>query len=293
MPRIRRREFLQRVGSVAAAAWLAPKSLAERLASLPRTDRKFAATETVSIGRTGIQTSLLAMGTGTVGSGHHSNQTALGLDGLSRLLQNGYDNGLRFFDTADSYGSHPHVADALKHVDRSKVTILTKSWARTAPEMRADLDRFRRELNTDYLDIFLMHCVTEADWTTRYQPVMDVLSEAKQKKIIRAQGCSCHSIEALRAAAKSPWVEVDLARINPIGSHMDADPETVVSVLREMRATGKGIVGMKILGQGDMRHKQDEAIRYALGLGVLDAFTIGAESINEQTDLMKRISAVA
>jgi len=293
MPGIHRREFLQKASAVVASAWLTPKSVAERLALLPRLDRRFSSTETVTIGRTGIKTSLLAMGTGTVGSGHHSNQTALGLEGLSRLLQNGYDNGLRFFDTADSYGSHPHVRDALKHVDRSKVTIMTKSWARTAPEMRADLDRFRRELNTDYLDICLMHCVTEANWTTQYQPAMDVLSEAKQKGIIRAHGCSCHSIEALRAAAKSPWVEVDLVRINPIGSHMDADPETVLGVIREMRAAGKGIVGMKILGQGDLRHRQDEAIRYALGLRELDAFTIGAESIDEQTDLMKRISAAA
>lgn len=293
MAGIRRREFLQRAASVAAAAWLTPKSLTERLASLPSLDRKYSAAETVTIGRTGIQTSLLAMGTGTVGSGHHSHQTALGIGGLSRLLQNGYDKGLRFFDTADSYGSHPHVADALKHVDRGKVTIMTKSWARTALEMRADLERFRRELGTDYLDIFLMHCLTEADWTTRYQPVMDVLSEAKQKGTIRAHGCSCHSIEALRAAARSPWVDVDLVRINPIGSHMDADQETVASVIREMRVAGKGIVGMKILGQGDMRNKQDEAIRFALGLGMLDAFTIGAESINEQTDLIKRISAAA
>jgi len=293
MPGIHRREFLQKASGVVAAAWFAPKSLAERLALLPRLDRKFSATETVTIGRTGIQTSLLAMGTGTVGSGHHSNQTALGMEGLSRLLQNGYDNGLRFFDTADSYGSHPHVADALKHVDRSKVAIMTKSWARTAPEMRADLDRFRRELNTDYLDICLMHCVTEGDWTTQHRPAMDVLSEAKQKGIIRSHGCSCHSIEALRTAAKSAWVEVDLVRINPIGSHMDADPETVLGVIREMRAAGKGIVGMKILGQGDLRHRQDEAIRYALGLGELDAFTIGAESVNEQTDLMKRISGAA
>jgi aryl-alcohol dehydrogenase-like predicted oxidoreductase len=291
MPGIRRREFLRRATAIVATAWLTPKSLSERLSSLPILDRKFSAADTVTLGRTGIQTSRLAMGTGTVGSGHHSNQTALGLKGLSRLLQNGYDNGLRFFDTADSYGSHPHVSDALQHVDRSKVTILTKSWARTAPEMRADLDRFRRELNTDHLDIVLMHCVTEADWTTRYRPVMDVLSEAKGKGILRAHGCSCHSIEALRAAAKSPWVEVDLVRINPIGSHMDADPENVVSVIREMRATGKGIIGMKILGQGDLRHRQDEAIRYALGLGVLDAFTMGAESIDEQMDLMKRIAA--
>jgi diketogulonate reductase-like aldo/keto reductase len=233
------------------------------------------------------------MGTGTVGAGHHSHQTALGMDGLPRLLLNGYDNGLRFFDAADSYGSHPHVAEALKHVDRTKVTVLTKSWARSAPEMRADLDRFRKELGTDQLDIVLMHCLTEGDWTTRYEPVMDVLSEAKQKGVIRAHGCSCHSIEALRAAAKSPWVEVDLARVNPVGAHMDAEPDTVIGVLREMKASGKAVLGMKILGQGALRDRQDEAIRFALGLNVLDAFTIGAESIAEQNDLRARIAAAA
>jgi len=290
MRRFCRRAFLHRVGSAAALTWFSPKTVAERIAALPTRQQKFSSTDMVTLGHTGIQTSRLAMGTGTIGSGHHSNQTALGLEGLSRLLQNGYDNGLRFFDAADSYGSHPHLADALKHVDRSKVTVLTKSWARTGPEMRADLDRFRRELNTDHLDIVLMHCVTESDWTTRFRSAMDALAEAKEKGVIRAHGCSCHSIEALRAAAKSPWVEVDLVRINPIGSHMDADPETVVSVIREMRAAGKGIVGMKILGQGDLRQRQDEAIRYALDLRALDAFTIGAESIAEQTDLMRRIA---
>jgi aryl-alcohol dehydrogenase-like predicted oxidoreductase len=290
MHRFRRREFLQTAITATAAVWLAPKTITERLAALPAREQKFSATDIVTLGRTGIQTSRLAMGTGTVGVGHHSHQTALGLTGLSRLLQNGYDNGLRFFDAADSYGSHPHVADALQHVDRSKVTVLTKSWARNGTEMRADLERFRRELKTDYLDIVLMHCLTEGDWNMRFQSAMDALSEAKQKGIIHAHGCSCHSIQALRAAAKSPWVEVDLVRINPIGSQMDADPETVVGVIREMRSAGKGIVGMKILGAGDMRHRQDEAIRYALGLGLLDAFTIGAESVAEQMDLIKRVS---
>jgi aryl-alcohol dehydrogenase-like predicted oxidoreductase len=286
-----RRDFLYRASHVVTGALLASSIAAKRLAAIPALPQKFSASDTVTLGHTGIQTSRLAMGTGTVGSGHHSHQTALGIEGLSRLLLNGYDNGLRFFDAADSYGSHPHLAEALKHVDRTKVTILTKSWARTAPEMRADLDRFRKELGTDHLDIVLMHCLTEADWPTRFEPAMDVLSDAKQKGIIRAHGCSCHSIEALRAAAKSPWVEVDLARVNPVGAFMDAEPDTVVSVLREMKTNGKAVVGMKILGQGTLRNRQDEALRSALGLGILDAFTIGAESIPEQNDLMRRIAA--
>src|SRR6202049_822773 len=289
---MRRREFLIRSASGLGAAWLTSTSILNAIAeqSLPA---KFSASDTVTLGSTAIKTSRLAMGTGTVGSGGHSHQTALGVAGLSDLLLNGYEHGLRFFDSADAYGSHPHVAEALKHVQRDKVTVLTKSWARDAATMRTDLDRFRRELGTDYLDLCLMHCVTEADWTDRYKGAMDVLSEAKQKGVIRAHGCSCHSIEALRAAAKSPWVEVDLVRINPIGSHMDADPDTVVSVLREMKAAGKGIVGMKILGQGDLRGRQDEALKYALSLGVLDAFTIGAESKAEQEDLIRRIAAAA
>src|SRR5213593_2895572 len=237
-----RRDFLHRSSRAAAGALLASSAVAKRLAAIPFLPRKFSGSDTVTLGKTGIQTSRLAMGTGTVGSGHHSHQTALGIKGLSDLLLSGYDHGLRFFDSADSYGSHPHVAEALKHVPRDKVAVLTKTWARDAATARADLDRFRRELGTDYIDICLMHCLTEADWTDRFQPVMDVLSEAKEKGVIRAHGCSCHSIEALRTAARSPWVEMDLARINPIGSHMDASPQEVVNVLKEMKAAGKGII---------------------------------------------------
>jgi 1-deoxyxylulose-5-phosphate synthase len=287
---VKRRDFIVRTGYGIGSAWLAARGFeagAEATAALPR---KFKASDTVTLGKTGIQTSRLAMGTGTVGTGHHSHQTALGIGGLSDLLLNGYDQGLRFFDSADAYGSHPHVAEALKHVPRDKVTVLTKTWARDPATARADLDRFRKELGTDYIDICLMHCLTEGDWTERYRGVMDVFSEAKEKGIIRAHGCSCHSIEALRAAAKSPWVEVDLARINPIQSYMDASPETVIGVLREMKAAGKAVVGMKILGAGDMRSRQDEALHHALSIGVLDAFTIGAENKAEQNDLVRRIA---
>lgn len=291
---MKRREFLLRSACGAGAALLHSAGFARHADAMPPLrplPRKFSASDTVTLGKTGIQTSRLAMGTGTVGVGHHSHQTALGIDGLSKLLLNGYDHGLRFFDSADSYGSHPHVAEALKHVPRDKVTVLTKSWSRDAAGMRADIDRFRRELGTDYIDVFLMHCLTETNWTNQYRGAMDVLSEAKQKGIIRAHGCSCHSIEALREATKSSWVEVHLVRVNPIGSFMDSDPQTVVSVIKEMKAAGKGVIGMKILGQGDLRHRQDEALNSALGLGLLDAFTIGAESISEQEDLIRRIAA--
>jgi len=288
-----RRDFLRRSTHTAGAALLARSPIAR--AALLEPDplpKKFQAQDEVLLGNTGIRTSRLAMGTGTIGFGGASNQTRLGTSPLTRLLLDGYnDNGLRFFDSADAYGSHPYVAEALKHIPRDKVTVLTKTDTRDAAGVRADLDRFRKELGVDYIDIVLIHCVTEADWTTRYRGVMDVLSEAKQKGILRAHGVSCHSLSALKAAAASPWVEVDLVRLNPIGSHMDADPSTVISVIKQMRAQGKGIVGMKILGQGDLRDKPAEAIRYALGTGVLDAFTIGAESQREQNNLIQRVAA--
>jgi len=283
-----RRKFIAGAAAGAGAAYLSQRSMAAVLdVSAPQ--GKVEAHDMVTLGKTGIRTSRLAMGTGTVGSGGSSNQTRSG--GLTRLLRTGYDRGLIFFDTADSYGSHPEVAEALSQLPRDKVVVMTKCDERDPKKAKADIDRYRRELKTDYIDILLVHCVTEADWTERYRGVMDVFEEAKQKKIIRTHGVSCHSIQALRAAARSPWVEVDLVRLNPVGAHMDADPQTVIGVIKEMRAQGKGIIGMKILGQGAMRTRQDEAIRFALGSGVLDAFTIGAESEGEQADLIRRVAA--
>lgn len=281
-----RRKFLSEAAAGVGAACLAPHALAGLLDAAPH---RVKATDTVVLGNTGIRTSRLAMGTGTIGFGGSSNQTRTG--NLTQLLRTGYDRGLTFFDTADGYGSHPEVAEAVSHLPREKVVIMTKCDSRDPKQARADLDRYRRELKTDYIDILLVHCVTEGDWTTRYRGVMDVFSEAKQKGIIRTHGVSCHSIEALRAAAASPWVEVDLVRLNPVGAHMDADPQTVIGVIKQMRAQGKGIIGMKILGQGAMRKRQDEAIQFALGTGVLDAFTIGAESDQEQSDLIRRVAA--
>ena len=202
-----RRKFIAGAAAGLGAAYLGPHAVAGIL-DAPTHKDKAEAHDTMMLGKTGIRTSRLAMGTGTIGAGGSSNQTRAG--GLTRLLRTGYDRGLIFFDTADSYGSHPEVAEAVSRLPRDKVVIMTKCDSRNPKQAKADIDRYRQELKTDYIDILLIHCVTEGDWTERYRGVMDVFSEAKQKGIIRAHGCSCHSIDALRAAARSPWVEVDL-----------------------------------------------------------------------------------
>jgi predicted aldo/keto reductase-like oxidoreductase len=159
--------------------------------------------------------------------------------------------------------------------------------------MRADLDRFRRELGTDYIDILLLHCMLEGDWPERKKGAMAVISEAREKGIVRTHGTSCHTLEALKAAAANPWVQVDLARINPAKVAMDADPQTVIGVLRQMKAAGKGVIGMKILGAGALRHKADESLQFALSLDCVDCFTIGAESRDEMMDLTRKIPAAS
>jgi aryl-alcohol dehydrogenase-like predicted oxidoreductase len=280
---MKRREFVRQ--GTAAAAFLGFSRL-PLLSASPRKDAR----DSVRLGATAIQVSRLAQGTGTHGFAGSSNQARqLGLSGLAELLRAGVDQGLSFWDLADTYGSHAHAREALRTVRRDQVVILTKTEARTEREMRADLDRFRREIGTDHIDILLLHCMTEADWPARREGAMAVLSEAKQKGVIRAHGVSCHSLGALKTAAATDWVDVDLARLNPTGAFMDASPAAVLPVLEEMKRKGKGVIGMKILGQGDLRHRVDEALAYALSARVLDAFTIGAESRRELEDLLARI----
>lgn len=272
---MKRRDFLKYSLLAGTPAWGAPARNAN---------------DVVFLGPDKIRLTRLAMGTGTLGG---RQGRVLGIKGLADLLQFGFDNGLFFWDAADSYGSHPHLKEALKRIPREKVTIMTKSFSRTADGIRKDIDRYRREVGTDYFDIVLLHCVTKADWPEECKGAMEVVSEFREKGVIRTHGVSCHSLEALKTAAKTDWVRVDLARINPAGAKMDADPKTVLGVLHEMKAAGKGIIGMKILGEGTLKHRIDEMLQFAMVQSVLDCITIGAENRNELGDLIKRIPKAA
>ena len=286
---MKRRTFLRHSAAAAALAAGAPSLRSAPKSAFAPPTRKFAS-DVIELGPDKIKLSRLAMGTGTSGTGGSSHQTRkLGVRGITELYQFGFDNGVTFWDTADQYGSHPHLANTLKYVPREKVAIMTKSRAKTADQMRADIERYRQELNTDFIDMLMLHAVTDEHWPENYAGAMDVVNEYKQKGIVRSRGISCHSIGALRRVAGQEYIDVDLARINPVGSAMDADPATVIEELQKIKAAGKGIIGMKILGAGSLAHRPDYALQHALALDCVDCFTIGAENVAQLSDLVTRI----
>ena len=287
---MKRRDFFKYTALTAGAITVNPYTKIFSGKNIFRGERKYA-NDIVMLGKTGIKVSRLAVGTGTNGFAHRSNQTEeLGVKGLADLLLAAYDQGINFWDSADSYGTHPHLNEALKHIKRNKVVILTKTHASTAEEMKSDIDRFLKEIGTDYIDILLLHMMRSADWTEEKSGAMEVLEKARKDGIIRAHGVSCHTIGA---ASNSDWVQVDLARINPEGVLMDDEVPVVIKTVQKMHKQGKGIVGMKIFGGGRLTGKPDECLKFVLGLDFVDAFTIGQESQNQMLDLVKRIPAMS
>ncbi len=283
-----RRIFVKSATAAAGLLAISPFALHAR----PRVIKNIS--DRIMLGKMGIEVSRMAMGTGTHGVNRNSNQTRqLGIKGLADLLKAGYDMGVTFWDSADQYGTHPHLKEALKLVPREKVVILSKTHASTEDEMKADLDRFRKELGTDYIDILLLHCMMSDDWPKEREGAMKVLSEAREKGVIRAHGVSCHTLGALKSAAASPWVQIDLARINPYGAEMDSKVPVVVDVLRQMKQSGKVIMGMKIFGAGQLTNRLDECLRYALDQDYMSCFTIGVENQTQLKDLAVRMPAAS
>jgi aryl-alcohol dehydrogenase-like predicted oxidoreductase len=302
MNEMHRRTFLT---SSAAAACLG--SVAPTLADTPAaTPARPPAPPRVPLGRTGITLSRLAMGTGVHGGDRQSDQTRMGFERLVRLFRHAYDRGITFFDLADLYGTHVYFREALRHIPRDRVTILTKLWWRydgdVPPAAEASrrrvaataLQRFCHELATDHLDIVLLHCMTVANWDRLLGPYMEALSDAKRRGQVRAVGISCHDLGALNRAAEVPWVDVVLARINLRGgpdARMDGTTEQVTAALRRIKHAGKAVIGMKILGEGTLARQKEQCIRFAQGLGLLDAMTIGferPEQIDEILTLLAR-----
>jgi aryl-alcohol dehydrogenase-like predicted oxidoreductase len=248
----------------------------------------------ITLGKTGIKTTLIGMGTGFSGYNRSSNITRAGKGIAESLIRYAFEKGIRYFDCADSYGTHPYTKEALKGIPRESYTIGTKIWVGQGgipeaerPDADIVVDRFRKELDTDYIDLVQIHCMTTPDWTVQEKRQMDILNNLKANKIIRAHGVSVHSLEAMEAAAESPWVDVIHVRINPFGEAMDRkDPAWVIPVIEKLHKAGKGVIGMKLIGNGKFRNdpgKIDASLKYVLALETVDMIIVGFE-LPEQID---------
>jgi len=291
MKQISRRHFLQ-TGMIGAAA------ITTGFTNVTFADSENFTIDKVKLGKTGLTVPRLALGTGTHGGNQSSDMTRMGVENWVKIARHAQERGMTFYDAADLYGSHQNVKEILKVVPREKATLLTKIWTR--PEKwnqdspMKTIDRFRKETGSDYFDIMLMHCMTNANWKEDKKAYIEALSEAKQKGIVKAVGISCHNLEALKIAAEDPWVDVILARINPESVIMDASSAEVMAVLKKAHDNGKGIIGMKIFGEGRFTEEaqREKSLQYAIGSKNIDCMTIGMTSIEQVDENVNRLMRI-
>jgi len=289
-----RRRFLHTSLAVAGGVALAGRRSPGQAAPAKRT-----AVDQVALGNTGIRLSRLGMGTG---SNSGQVQRDLGQEGFHSLVRYAYDQGITWFDCSQTYRTFEWMGGALKGLPREKVFIQSKIPGQPEDVLKV-IDRHRQVYDTDYIDSLLVHCMIQKGWTDGWRRIMDQFDVAKEKGWIRSKGVSCHSLPALRAATASPWVEVHLVRVNPQGWRMDGEQESVwddnrnevapvLAQLREMRARGRGVIGMKIIGNGEFVKEEDreKSIRFAMSRPELDAVVIGFKSRAEIDEAIQRMN---
>lgn len=290
-----RRQFIRASAALAGTALLAPWPLA----AAPAATARRTATDQVPLGKTGLKLSRLGIGTG-VNAGE--DQAALGRDAFRRLIHYAYDQGITYIDTAQSYQTFDWIGDAIKGLPREKIFLQSKISSHPG-DVLATIDRHRKTYDTDYIDSLLIHCMTKGGWTDEWKHVMDAFNEARDRNWIRAKGVSCHTLPALRAATASDWTEVHLVRVNPQGKYMDGAIATwnnrttvdVAPVMREiktMHAKGRGVIGMKIFGNGSFKDPADreKSIRFAMACPDIDAVVIGFKTTQEIDEAIERIN---
>lgn len=280
--------------------FLGRAALAATAATLPAFAAKRSATDWVPLGHSGVKVTRLAFGTGTHGG---RVQRELGQDQFTRLVRHAYDRGIRFFESADNYeGMHEMLAIALKGIPRDNYRLMTKFKWREAENPRATLDRFRTELNSEYFDIVMLHNVRTPLWPTELERLRDAFSEMKEKKILHAHGASCHGLLPLRAFPGNKWLDVALLRVNHNGARMDSlkgdstgaergDVTEVTARIGQISGQGTGVIGMKLVGEGLFRDptEREASLKYVLGLGTVNAMTMGFKSPAEIDEAITRI----
>ena len=290
---LNRRQFIERTAGLASGLLLTSCS------TFSSKSAKRTAVDQVALGKTGRKLSRLGMGTGSNGG---QIQHELGQDGFNRLVRYAYDQGITYFDCAQAYQTFEWLGGAIKGLPREKLFIQSKIGGK--PENILDaIDHHRKVFDTDYVDSMLVHCMVKDGWTDEWKRIMDGFNEAKEKRWILAKGVSCHSLPALRAATASDWTEVHLVRVNPQGRHIDGMEQTwnhpghdltpVLEQMQTMRAKGRGVIGMKIIGNGEFTKAEDRelSIRYAMSRPEIDAVVIGFKNTAEIDEALQRMNS--
>ncbi len=286
-----RRQFIQ--SSLLAGAALSVPPVLSKEAMLSHSDL-------VPLGKTGLKISRLGIGTGS-----HSGrvQTELGREGFNHLIHYAYDRGIRYLDTADTYHTHTWIKEAIQGLPRENLFIMSKMAGLPEKPFEA-IDKVRKELGIDYIDSLLVHCKVHKDWAEKHKPLIDAFEEAKQKKIILSHGVSCHSLPALRVAARNPWVDVNLVRINPQGKVMDGEGDTyfeesteesvpkVLHQIQIMKENGHGVIGMKLIGNGRFKDAEERkrSIQFVMQKSRVDAAVIGFKSETEIDEAIDNVN---
>lgn len=289
-----RRDFLKTAAGLGAAVAMGATVATPAAAAVKR-----AATDWVTLGKSGVKVTRLAFGTGTFGG---RVQRELGQPEFTKIVRHAYDRGVRFFESADAYSEmHEMLAEALRGLPRDSYRLMTKMRLGERDSVPATLDRFRKELNTEYFDITLLHCVRTPDWSKTYEPFRDQLSELKEKKVLLAHGASCHGLMPIRQFPGNQWLDIALCRINHNGTKMDTlpsegpgpgDVQEVTGHLAKVHAQGTGVLGMKLVGEGQFTNPdaRQKALNYVFGLGTVDAVTMGFKSTAEVDEAIERMN---
>lgn len=303
---IKRRDFLRSslagLGGVSLAT-RASSANDETAASVPKTPKYPFSTDPVArIKLTpNVETSRLGFGTGMAGHNRQSNLTRMDHSKAINLLKHAYDNGVRFFDCADLYGTHQIVAEALEGKPRDSYTLSSKIWPHPGgipdedrPDPEVVVKRFLQELKTDYLDVVQVHCMMKPDWKDdNIQRYCDGLEKLKEEGLIRAHGISVHHRESIKTAATDPWVDAIHIRLNATGARMDGTFEENVAYSQLAQENGKGIICMKLIGEGTIKDPEErkKSIEKVVRTGVVDVYIVGFEENWQVDELIENVGS--
>jgi 1-deoxyxylulose-5-phosphate synthase len=265
---------------------------------LPLRAARGTATDWVTLGKSGVKVTRLAFGTGTF-SGR--TQRELGQDQFTNLVRYAYDHGVRFFETAESYGEmHKMLGIALKGIPRDSYRLMSKVTTREGVNPQEKIDELRKLANTDYFDIMLLHYQHVATWPTDTARWQDGILEAKSKKAVVGHGASVHGLPALRRFPGNNWLEIAMIRMNHNGTKMDAedfntrglgDVPEVVTHTKAVKKQGMGVISMKLIGEGAFTNRDDRkaAMRHAFNVAQVDSVTVGFKNTDEIDEAIENL----